>query len=148
MSTLELDANSVCNSPSVQFFVCNARVLVDAKQAPPPMCLPSVYLMSSQVTRSPWPSPSILAYCKQSNAGSWNGLGTRLAKSTSFLVYCSRHASSIICPRFIQCVLWKVNFNKCVYTSHVCDNCPLRVKVAYIWQNSELQFVLINRTFL
>jgi len=28
------------------------------------MCLPSDYLMSSHMTRSPRPSPSVLAYCK------------------------------------------------------------------------------------
>ena len=30
--------------------------------APPPVCLPSVYLMSSHVTKSPRPSPSVFAY--------------------------------------------------------------------------------------
>ena len=29
-----------------------------------PLCLPSVYLMSQQVTKSPRPSSSVLAYCK------------------------------------------------------------------------------------
>jgi len=30
------------------------------------------------VTKSPRPSPSVFAYCKQSNTGGGNGLGTRL----------------------------------------------------------------------
>ena len=32
--------------------------------APPPICLPFAYLMSSHVMKSPRPSPSILVYCK------------------------------------------------------------------------------------
>jgi len=39
---------------------------------------PSVYLMSSHVTKSPRPSPSVFVYCKQSNTGGGNSLGTRL----------------------------------------------------------------------
>ena len=49
-------------------------------QAPPPVCLPSVYLMSLHVTSSSGP-PSIFAYCKWSKNGGGNGLGTRLAQS-------------------------------------------------------------------
>ena len=37
--------------------------------APPPMCLPSVYLTSLHVSTSPRPFPSIFAYCKQSDTG-------------------------------------------------------------------------------
>ena len=44
----------------------------------PPVCLPFVHLMSLHVTRSPRPSPAVFAYCKRSNTGSGNGLGTRL----------------------------------------------------------------------
>jgi len=44
----------------------------------PPVCLLSVYQTSPHMTRSPRPSPSIFAYCKRSNTGSENGLGTRL----------------------------------------------------------------------
>jgi len=46
-------------------------------RAPPPICLPSVYL-TLHITKSPRPSPSIFAYCKRSNTGGGNGLGTRL----------------------------------------------------------------------
>jgi len=42
------------------------------------ICLPSVYLMSSHMTRSPKAFPLIFAYCKQSNTGGGNGLGARL----------------------------------------------------------------------
>jgi len=44
----------------------------------PPVCLPSVYLMSLHVTKSPRPSPSVFVCCKQSNTGGGNNLGTRL----------------------------------------------------------------------
>ena len=37
-------------------------------------CLPDI----THVTRSPRPSPSVFAYCKRSNTGGGNGLGTRL----------------------------------------------------------------------
>jgi len=43
----------------------------------PHVCLPSVYLMWSQVTKSPRPFPSIFVYCKRSNSGGRNGLGKR-----------------------------------------------------------------------
>jgi len=33
------------------------------------------------VTRSPRPSPSVFAYCKRSNTGGGNGLGTRLGQA-------------------------------------------------------------------
>jgi len=36
------------------------------------------------VTRSPRPSPSVFAYCKRSNTGGGNGLGTRLDSTHSF----------------------------------------------------------------
>ena len=49
------------------------------------MCLPSDYLMSSHMTRSPRPSPSLFAYCKQSNTGGGNGLETRLQKCFIFI---------------------------------------------------------------
>ena len=42
------------------------------------VCLPSVYPMVLLVTRSPWPSPAILADCKQSSAGGGKGLEERL----------------------------------------------------------------------
>ena len=45
---------------------------------PPPVCLPSVHLPSSHVTRYPRPSPAVFVYWKRSNTGSGNGLGTRL----------------------------------------------------------------------
>ena len=44
----------------------------------PPVCLPFVHLTSLHVTRSPRPSPAVFAYCKRSNTGGGNGLGTRL----------------------------------------------------------------------
>ena len=34
------------------------------------------------MTRSPRPSPSVFAYCKRSNTGGGNGLGTRLEKAS------------------------------------------------------------------
>ena len=46
--------------------------------APFHVCLPSVYLMSPHMTKSPRPSPSVFAYCKRSNTGGGNGLGMRL----------------------------------------------------------------------
>ena len=46
-------------------------------QAPPPMCLPSVYLMSLHVTKAPRPSLSAFAYCKLSKTRGGNGLETR-----------------------------------------------------------------------
>jgi len=42
------------------------------------MCLPFVYLMSSHMTKSSRPSPSIFAYPKQSYTGGGNSLGMRL----------------------------------------------------------------------
>ena len=47
-------------------------------QAPPSICLPSCLSDVKDVTKSPRPSPFILAYCKQSKTGGGNGLGTRL----------------------------------------------------------------------
>ena len=45
-------------------------------QAPPPMCLPSVYLTSPRATRSPGLLPPYLhTYCKWSNTGGGNGRG-------------------------------------------------------------------------
>ena len=44
----------------------------------PLVCLPSVFLMSPNVTRAPWPSSSIFAYSKQSKTRGDKGLGTRL----------------------------------------------------------------------
>ena len=41
---------------------------------------PSVYLMSSHVTRPPRPSPSIFAHCKYGGEGGGNGLRTRLTQ--------------------------------------------------------------------
>ena len=40
--------------------------------------LPSVYLMSPVLTKSPRPSPSVFAYCKCSKTGGSSDLGTRL----------------------------------------------------------------------
>jgi len=83
MSVTGLEAKSVHKAASIQFTVCNTRGLVDEKwdycgRALSPVCLPSVYLMSSNVTRSPRHSRSVFIYCKQFNTGGENSLGTRL----------------------------------------------------------------------
>ena len=43
-----------------------------------PLSLPSVYLMSPHITKSPRPSSSVFAYCRRSTTGDGNGLRTRL----------------------------------------------------------------------
>ena len=41
--------------------------------------LPSVYLVDTDIIHViKWPSPSVIAYCKQSKTGRWKGLGMRL----------------------------------------------------------------------
>ena len=52
-------------------------------QAPPSVCLPSVYPMSSHVMKSPRPSPSIFAYYKQSKNGDRNRLGNKATFRTN-----------------------------------------------------------------
>ena len=68
---------------------------------PPPMCLPSVYLTSPHMTGSPRPSPSVFAYCKWSNTGGGNSLGTRL--ECVVLVFgitsCCWQNSWFVCPK-------------------------------------------------
>jgi len=83
MSVTGLEAKSVCKAASMPFIVHNTRWLVNAKRellllGTSPVCLPSVYLMSLHVTKSPRPSPSIFTYWKRSNTGGGNSLGTRL----------------------------------------------------------------------
>ena len=46
----------------------------------PCMCLLPFYLTSPHVIKSPRPSPSVFAYCKQSKTGGGNGLGMRLGE--------------------------------------------------------------------
>jgi len=61
----------------------------------PPVYLPSVYLTSPHVTKSPRPSPSVFTYCKPSKTGGGNSLGTRL------------HWASMILNELVECrSLW------------------------------------------
>jgi len=60
MSIPWLEANSVHKTASGPFVVRNIKGLVNGKQKllwSDPVCLPSVYLMSSHMTRSPRTSP-------------------------------------------------------------------------------------------
>ena len=88
MSVTGSKAKNVCREELLQFLVHNVRGLVDTKWellrsgTAPPLCLPSVYLLSLHVTVTgyPRPSPSIFAHCKQSTTciGDENSLRTRL----------------------------------------------------------------------
>ena len=60
--------------------------------APPPICIPSVYLILLHLTRSPRLSPSIFACCKRSNTGGGSGLGMRLPDITGGV--CERSTDS------------------------------------------------------
>jgi len=75
-------------------------------QALVPIHLPPSYLMPLQVTRSPRPSPSVFAYCKQSNTGGRNGLGMKLHTHGEILMYCyclpARCAPDAIDSRYIR----------------------------------------------
>jgi len=68
-------ANVLTSSPWTNSIRKDFEIL---RRASFPVCLPFVYLTSWCVTKSPRPSPSIFVYCKQSNTGGGNGLGTRL----------------------------------------------------------------------
>ena len=50
----------------------NAKFVSYNNWAPPPICLPSVYLTLLHVAKSLRPSPSIFGYCKQSKTGGRN----------------------------------------------------------------------------
>ena len=81
--SLRAGGQSISKAASIPFIVDNSRDVSTQKgnycyQAMPPVCLPFVYLMPPHVTRSPWSSTSVFAYCKQSNTGGGNGLGMRL----------------------------------------------------------------------
>ena len=83
--SMRAGGQSVSKAVSILFIVHDARDSLTWKgnyysQTPPSMCLPSVYLMSSYMTRSlPGLPPLYLhIYCKRSNAGGGNSLGTRL----------------------------------------------------------------------
>ena len=70
MSVTGSKAKNVCREELLQFLVHNTRGLVDTKRellwsgTAPPLCQPSVYLLSLHVTGYPRPSPSIFAHCK------------------------------------------------------------------------------------
>ena len=69
------------------------------------VCLPSVYLMSLLVTKSPRPSLSVFAYCKRSKTGGERGLGTRLYTCSDFsslpsFVTHTVHSSAFRCCLF------------------------------------------------
>ena len=60
---------SICKAASIQFGFatpvdCLTQVGVTTVRHSPLVCLPSDYLMSSHMTRSPRPSSSVFAYCK------------------------------------------------------------------------------------
>jgi len=83
MSVTALEATSVLKATSIQFTVCNTMGLVDESWdycggALSPVFVPSVTLMTTNVTRSPRHSRSVFIYCKQFNTGGENSLGTRL----------------------------------------------------------------------
>ena len=82
--SLRAGDQNVSKAASMPFFVHNTSDVSTQNrsyfwQEPPPMCLPSVYLMSSHVTKSPRRSPSVFANCKWSNARNGNSLGKRLS---------------------------------------------------------------------
>ena len=72
------DNQCVESSQHVKWYCFNKEELRDLLSGTAPMCLPFVYLMSSHMTKSSRPSPSIFAYPKRSNTGGGNSLGMRL----------------------------------------------------------------------
>ena len=79
-----------------------------------PMCLPSVYLTSLHVTKSPRPSPSIFVYCKQSKTGGGNDLGTRVVydktilKHTTVLLWFLIVLRMPAVPSVMEVIVWVI----------------------------------------
>jgi len=71
------------------------------RSGPSPHCLPSVHLTSLHMTKSP--RPYVFAYCKQSNTGGGNGLGTRLRwRCIMEVVLVHLYSSFGACPAWEQ----------------------------------------------
>jgi len=72
-------------------------------RTPPPVCLLSVHLTSSHVTRSSRLSPSIFAYRKRSKTEGWKSLGTRLVEEHIFAsVVLAKHGLRILGPKQVH----------------------------------------------
>jgi len=73
----------------------------------------SIYLMSSHVTKSPRPSPFVLAYCKRSKTGGGNSLGMRLTicavlRATSEVTACDCPETAWNCvTTILNCRWWQ-----------------------------------------
>ena len=76
MSSLKICWSWLCFQFSYDYYsMCTCINILHASISISQTCL-----MSPHVTKSPRPSPSIFAYCKWSNTGGGNGLGTGLYK--------------------------------------------------------------------
>ena len=111
---------------------------------PPPVCLPSVNLMSSHVTRSPRPSPSMFYILQIQCTGGRNGLGTRLVASASLypglvqrlFMYC-RQLAYVFLQLTHSCA------NHAVHVKQVMMDRGKKVWLEWLWHINVIHVVIV-----